>query len=221
MGNRQAVEKLILDYIKKITKDDFNVNLYKKLFKSLDKKGFNDFMLKLKDGDILNVIVPVAIQDSKITIENNSKLSKELGLPFHQYLNIFNKDKDMPDVKSKFKTYVQIMPFRRAKQTVEKGVSVSEDSKHIDILTGQPTGVSASAKISNSETQLLLGMGLDKTAKELLINRADAERSNLMISGIKKYGTIPSDVIDKYGETTRTTKTLREYLTGMHLKLDL
>jgi len=222
MGNRIATEKLILDYIKKITKDDFNVNLYKNLFKSLDKKGFDDFMLKLKDGDILNVIVPVGIQDSKITIDNNAKISKELGLPFHQFLDIENKNNsNIPTIGTKFKTYVQIMPFRRAKQTVEKGVSISEDSKHIDLLTGQPSGISASSKISNAETQILIGMGLSSTAKELLVDRADADRSNILLTGIKKYGNIPNDVLDKYGDTTRTSKTLKEYLSGMHLKIDL
>lgn len=221
MNNRAKTEKLILEYIKKITKDNFNVNLYKNLFKSLDKNDFDDLMLKFKNGDILNVIVPVSIDESKITIDNNNKIAKELGFPFHQYLTIKNHNKSLPDTKTKFKTYIQIMPFRRAKQTVEKGVSISEDSKHIDILTGQPSGVSASSKISNAETQILIGMGLPATAKELLVDRTDADRSNLLLTGIKKYGNIPNSVLDQYGDTTRTTKTLREYLTGMHLKMNL
>jgi len=220
MSSFKKEEAFIIEFIREVTKSDLNVKLYKDMFKDMSDKDFTDLMIRFRDGDILNIIVDSDQSKNKITVENNLKIAKKYGRPMFQHVTTVG-DKDMPSTVSLHKNFLQIMPFRRTKQTIEKGISVSTDSKHVDLLTGQPSGVSASAKISNPETQILIGMGLSDTATELNVDRSDSQRSNILISGIKKYGDIPDEVVDKYGEQTRTSQTLKAYLAGMHMKMDL
>ena len=220
MSSFKKEEKFIIDLIWDITKSEFNVNLYKDMFKKMNDKDFTKFMERLRDGDILNIIIDTDMSKNKISVENNLKIAKKLNKPLFQH--IYTKiDKDSPLIKSKYKYFIQLLPFRRAKQTTEKGVRVSEDNKHFDIVTGQPSGVSTATKLSNPEAQILVGMGLEKTAKELLINRTDSTKSNIMVNSIKKYGMVNDDVIENYSEQSRTSKTLKAYLAGMHLKMSL
>lgn len=220
MSSFKKEESFILEFIKEVTKSDLNVNLYKDLFKEMSDKDFTEMMVKFRDGDILNIIVDSDASKNNISVENNLNIAKKYKRPMFQHVVTHGNDK-IPSTTSLHKHYLQIIPFRRTKQTVEKGVSISVDSKHVDILTGQPSGVSASAKISNPETQILIGMGLERTATELNVDRSDSQRSNILISGIKKYGDIPDEIVDKYGEQTRTSQTLKAYLAGMHLTMNL
>jgi len=102
--NRKKTEEFILKYIKKITNTDFNVNLYKDLFKSMNDKEFDEFMTKLKNNEtILQVIVPHDTKTTKITLENNIKVAKELGHDFFQYLDIGpTKDDTKRRTKNKY-----------------------------------------------------------------------------------------------------------------------
>jgi len=220
MSSFKKEEKFIIDLISDITKSEFNINLYKDMFKKMNDKDFTIFMEKLRDGSMLNIIIDTDISKNKISIENNLKIAKKLNKPLFQYLYT-KMDKDSPLIKSKYKYFLQLLPFRRTKQTTDKGVRVSEDNKHFDIVTGQPSGVSTATKISNPEAQILVGMGLEKTTKELLINRSDSAKSSIMVNSIKKYGMVNDSVVENYSEQTRTSKTLKAYLAGMHLKMNL
>ena len=226
MSSFKKEEKFIIDFISELTKESpetkkHNINLYTNLFKNMDDKEFTIFMEKLRDGDILNLIVDVDPSKSNISIDHCLNMAEKYDYPLFQKIYIKGDNKDIPDSIPTYDALILCLPFRRAKQTVEKGVSVSYDSKHFDILTGQPTGVSASSKISNPEAQILLGRGLKETATELMIDRSDQQRSNILISGIKKYGKIPDEIVDTYGDKTRTTQTLKAYLNGMHLNMNL
>jgi len=221
MSKRKETEKFILSFIAEVVNDSNNINikLYKDLFKSMSDKEFHAFMEYHKDN-ILNIIVDEDISKNKISVSNNLKIAKKYGYPLFQYTYTAGID-DIPPVRSLHKSYMLLLPVRRTKHTVTKGVSVSEDSKHFDTITGQPTGISRSSKKSNPEAQLLLSMGLNESVKEFMIDRSDRERSNIMISSLKKYGTISSGVVNHYGDVRQTTKTLSAYLNGMHLKLSL
>jgi len=182
--NRKKTEEFILKYIKKITNTDFNVNLYKDLFKSMNDKEFDEFMTKLKNNEtILQVIF--------------------------QYLDI-GPTKDDTKRRTKNKYLVMLAPFRRMKQTITKGLSVAEHDKKRDILTGQVSGSSLSSKISYPELQLMISMGLDKSIKELLKHRGGDEGSMRAIKqGLLKYGRVDGKFIDEYSTDVTSTKTLK------------
>lgn len=222
MGKRKEVEKYIIDKIYKITESKDNVNLYENFFKGLSNKEFEDFLEKLGNGElILNIIVPHD-GDTKINLRKNVEvLAKDLGYDFHQHL-IMQPDDSMPKYKTKHKYLVLTMPLRRAKQTIEKGISYSEHDKQIDSLTGQPTGDSRSSRISYPETQLLIGMGIKHAAVELLKYRGGDPGAYYAIkNSLLKYGKVSSKLVDAYGEGVISTSTLKALFNGMHFKINL
>jgi len=221
MAKRKEVEKFIKDWIYKISKSKRNVKLYEDFFKSMNDKQFGEFMEKIKNGDlILNLIVPHD-GDTDIKLERNFKLAKELGYDFFQHL-FMGPTEDMPRYKTPYKYMILTLPYRRAKQTIEKGISFSEHDKAIDSLTGQPTGDSRSSRISFPETQLLVGMGIKEGLIELLRDRGgDLGAYHALKQVLLKYGRVSDKVTSAYSDGVISTQTLKAIFNGMHLKINL
>ena len=221
-GKRKDVEKFIKDWIYKITRSKSNVQLYEDFFKGLSDKEFEEFLNKIGRGElILNVILPHD-GDHHIDLRRNIEtLAKELGYSFHQHL-IIGPSKNFSKYKTKHKYLVLTLPFRRAKQTIEKGISYSEHDKQIDSLTGQPTGDSRSSRISYPETQLLVGMGLKDSVIELLKYRGGDPGAYYAIkNALLKYGRVNKKLVEAYAEGVISTSTLKALFAGMHLKINL
>ena len=60
------------------------------------------------------------------------------------------------------------LPIRRQQQFLDEKMSVPEDDKHIDGMTGQVTGDSKSTQITNPEINILAFRGLDTTLEEMV-----------------------------------------------------
>jgi len=221
---RKQVEEYIITWIKKITNSEFNVNLYKDLFKNMTDEEFDDFMKSLRDDKRwLQIIVPPDIRNSdvKISISKNYKLAKELGYDFFQQLDI-GPNRDLPKYRTPHKFLIIDLPIRRTKQTSEKGISVSMHAKSIDMLTGQPKGDSTATRISYPELQVLVGMGLTYSLIELLRDRGgDIMTEKLLMSGLSKYGMLSQKLLSNYATGALSTKSLKNYLLGMHIKSTL
>ena len=220
--SRKKTEEFIIKYIDKITKSKKNVDLYKDMFKSMSNKEFDEFIDKLDSGEImLNVIVPHDEDVTDISVENNIKIGKELGYDFFQY-NFIGPTDTEPRIRTKYKLLNMLLPFRRAKQTIEKGISVSENDKKIDQLTGQVTGDSRSSKLSYPELQLLVGMGLKDTVVEFIRDRGgDSEAMRVTKQALLKYGKVSKSLIEMYKSGVVSSQVLKAYFNGMHLKINL
>jgi len=220
MAKRKAAEKYIIDMITELTGTDFNKNLYLNLFKSMNDKEFHEFMVKLRDGDILNVIVPHDRGATKISVEHNFSMYKKLGKEFFQHLTYTSKDKETPDIKSKYKYYMLLLPFRRTKQTHEKGLAVAENDKQTDALTGQAINGSKTTKLNFQELQVLSGMGLSKSASELFSDRGGSTSGRVLKQSLMKHGVASKATLDNYDKDVLSTSTLKSYFNGMHLKIN-
>ena len=218
--NRKKVEAYILEWIKKITQDEDNVNLYKDLFKSMSNEDFDKFMTNLKNGQVLQIIVsPDSKADKKITTKRNIKLGKELGISFYQRLEYGPGENYPTKVRTPNKYFISDSPFRRLRQTVEKGVSVSNNLGHIDMLSGQVVGDSQSSKITLPELQLLNGMGVKDILVEFLKFRGgDLGANRAMNNYLSHYGQASMNVLKSHAEGVISTKTLKAYFNAMHLK---
>ena len=221
-SKRKEVEQLILDYIKKIVTGEENVNLYKDLFKSMSDKQFDEFMVKLKNKEInLSIIVPNGNSKIKISLENNYKIAKQMGFSFFQQLT-FGPDGNLPGYKTPNKHMVIKMPVKRAAQLLSKKISIPKDNKSIDNLTGQVSNDSRSSKISNPELQVLLGMGLEKSLKELMKYRGGDQGAQRAMTGLLyRDGVVSQNELEKYSTGVTSTKTLKSYLQAMHIKSTL
>jgi len=223
MANRKGAEELILKYIDKIAPGGENKKLYADLFKSMSNKQFDDFMLNLKNKKTtLCVIAPLdSAISKKITVKNNVKLGKELGYEFFQHITV-KGDGDKPPYKTPNKYLVYKLPFRRAAQTLSKKISIPKDSMSIDLTTGQVTGSSQSSKLTYPEIQMLTGMGLDKSLKELLKNRGgDVKSQNAMMNLLYKNGRVDDATLKQYEDKVVSAKTLINYWRASHIKTTL
>jgi len=221
-AKRKKVEEYIIKYVTKITHGDKkNAELYQGLFKSMNDKQFNDFMIKLRDDKVtLSVIVPNG-GDVKITVENNFKVAKEIGLEFFQQLKM-GATKNMPAYQTPNKYLVYKLPVRRAAQLLTKKISIPKDDKTIDSLTGQVTGKSQSSKLTLPELQILIGMGMKASVKELMKARGgDLGEANALNQLLYKNGQVSQDAISPYSTGVKSTKTLKQYLNAMHIRSTL
>ena len=220
--NRKKTEEYILKYVKKLTGTDFNITLYKNLFKSMNDNEFDSFMVKLKNKEtILQIITPHDKGAVNIDLKNNLKVGSELGFEFFQHLMIGPTDTD-PRRKTSSKVMVHMLPMRRMKQTIAKGLSVAESDKIRDSLTGQVSGPSKSSSISYPELQLLISMGMEKSITELIKFRGGDEGAmRATKQALLRYGNVSSAFVDQYSTDVTGTKTMKAYFNGMHMKINL
>jgi len=219
MSKRKETEKFIKDWIYKITQSKKNVELYDQLFKKMSNEDFEEFMNKLKNGElILQIIVPQDQFDGKIDLERNYKLANELGFDFFQHLTV-GPSNEFPKYITPNKFMVLLLPFRRTKQTLEKGIAVAKSSKYVDPITGQVKEDDSTSSLSYPELQVLVGLGVKTALIELLRDRGgDINAKSVLTSALAKYGRVSKKFIDMYATGALSTKSLKAYLYGMHLK---
>jgi hypothetical protein len=217
MSNRPAAEAFILKFLKKLEPTGYNVEQYNKIFKTMSDKVFDQYMQGLRDGTKYLVVFKPMYKAEGITTENNLKVAEEYGLEMFEHLNISNTE-DGVDYKTPIKYLIIDLPYRRQSQTLVKKTSIPEHNKVIDELTFQPTGESKGAKISYPELQVLIGMGLDNTIAELIRFRGgDRNGFNAYNAMFLRYGNANLKTLSEYSTGVESTKTLKTYLTCLHL----
>lgn len=221
MTKREKVESFILEYIKKITKSEENIDLYKKLFKSMSDSEFHTFMEDLRDDKKhLSIIIPPNLSYN-ITVNNNIKIAKELGHDFFQRL-IFKNEEGLPDITTEQKYLIYHLPIKRAVQYLDKKISIAEDNVSRDYTTGQVAGKSRSRKITYPETQVLSGYGLKNVLQELLQARGgDIKQGNALDTMLFRTGSADLNTLSNYKSKVRSTEVLAQYLNGMHIRSTL
>lgn len=216
-GNRAAAQKFIIEQIHAILPDGKNKKIYEDMFARMSDKQFDDFMKKLEDGSAKLTIVAPNLMESKLSVERNLALGKKLGHEFFERIWMKDSD-DSPSYLTPQKYMVVDLPVRRQAQLLVKKISIPEDNKSVDDLTGQPTGKSKGSKISYPETQVLAALGLDDTLTELLKYRGgDIKGFNAMNRQIAETGSTSMKAVEPFSGNVQSTVTLKTYLTGMHI----
>ena len=217
MSKRKQVEEYVIKYISKIDKSGFNTKLYEDLFKSMNNKQFETFMQRLKDGkDILNLIVP---HDSevKIDLENNFRIAEELNIKFFQ--RVTTEDDEGNVFLTPIEFLIYHLPVKRLSQHAVKGISVGENTKKRNFLTGQLAGDSASSKLSFPEMELLTSMGINKSLTEITMARTgDVTVSNIYANKLRTNGKVHLKDLQPFYTGTQSKKTLKAYFKSAHIK---
>lgn len=219
---RRQVEELILSTIKKLITGDKNIRLYIDLFKSMNDKQFDEFMLKLKNKEItLSVIIPNGDTTTTVNMENTFKVAKSLGFDFFQRLHI-GATEDTPAYITPNKYMVLKTPVKRVSQRLDKKISIFKNNKNIDSITGQVKNDSKASKLTAPEIQVLLGMGLQDTTSELLkIRGGDINANTAMNKMLLQNGIAYQSEANKYSSGVESTKVLKTYLASAHIKSTL
>lgn len=218
---RQKAQDFILTYIEKIA-GSYNKSIYEnKVFKDMSDEDFDLFMKDLKSEKKFLVIYAPNLKKRDISVENNLEVAKELGYNFFQRLWISSND-DVPTYLTPIPYMVIDLPIRRTSQLLIKGISVPDHTKVVDNLTGQPTGESKGAKISYPEVQLMVAMGMEKAATELMKYRGGDKGGLVAFNNmLSKLGSANLNTLSAYSTGVESSKTLRTFLTGLHLKSTL
>jgi hypothetical protein len=221
--SRSKAESLILNILKEITPNlPFNVQVYKEYFAKMSDKDFSAFINRLEKGEEWLTIQIPNYSDTGASTENNIELAKKyFNYNFSQRLWIGSKD-DQPEYLTPIEFIVTDIPVKRASQLLTKKISVPDDNKSIDALTGQVTGESKGARISKPELEILSAMGLENTAIELVKYRGGDNKGGIAFDGIlSRYGVVQLDSVKPYSSGVESTKTLKTFLTCMHLQNSL
>ena len=215
--NRKAAEAVVLKYIDALAPGSPNVKMYKDLFASMSDDAFDSFVKKIKDGTVRLAFITPNLADFRLTIENNLAIAKELGHNFFERIWIDDGD-GSPVYLSPIPYLIVDLPLRRQAQLLVKKISIPEDNKSVDDLTGQPTGKSKGGKISYPELQILASLKLDESINELIKYRGgDVGGFNAMNQSIAKTGGVEIKGIEHLATGVESTQTLSTYLTCMHL----
>lgn len=217
-GKRAAVQALCLEYIEKMIPGSENTKIYADLFASMDDVQFDEFMEKLEHGQIHLAIISPNLTKMSLNVDRNLAIAKELGHEFFERVWLEDPNGG-PNYLSVKKYLVFDWPLRRQAQLLIKKISIPDDNRSIDHVTGQPTGNSKGSKISYPELQILAALQLDSTTIELVKYRGgDVNGFNAMNDAISKSGGVSQGSLDQLGTKVKSTTTLSTYLTAMHLR---
>lgn len=219
---RKDAEAVILDWVSDIDKSGKNTERWKAKFSQMDDKQFAKFMDDVKHGrDYVSLIYP-NYSDVKISTANNIEVAKKRGVKLFQ--RIWMTD---PVTGRKYLSNEEYpvfhLPVRRQIQMAKSKFSYAKNNTKFDVLTGQPTSVSAAGSISYPEVLVLHARGLDKVVEEMTWARGGNERAfRAMNQIIRQQGSVSLAELERYsGDGVQSTKTLYSYLLAAHIKSDI
>ncbi len=220
-NKRKAAEEVILTYIDKMMPGSPNKQYYIDLFATMSDEDFHQFMVDIKDGRKNLCIIAPNMNKYSLSTERNIKIAKELGYNFFQRIWIHSNG-ERPKYLTPIPYMVVKLPLRRQAQVLVKKISIPEDNKSVDDLTGQPTGKSKGAKISYPELQTLAAKNLDNCLTELTKFRGgDIKGFDAMNRMISKTGGVSLKAIAGYASGVESTKSMKTILTAMHIRSTL
>jgi len=216
-GNRKKAEAFILEYIEKLLPGSDNTKLWDDYMSKLSDKEFDDFMTRLETGEQELSLIAPNFGKTQLEVSRNLKIAEELGHEFFERIWLRAGD-DTPPYLSPIKYLIVDLPLRRQAQLLTKKISIPENNKSIDDMSGQPTGASKGSKISYPELQILAAKNLDNCLTEFMKYRGgDLKGFNAMNDSISKTGAVKQESIAALGSTVKSTDTLHVFLTCMHL----
>ena len=217
-NKRKKVEQYILKNIAELEeKGTYNVEVYKDLFKRLTDAEFHSMMEQMRDGTMM---VSLISPHSKpvVTFPHAYKLVEKNGMKVFHHLTI-----EMGDsvTVSPIQTQVFLLPNRRTRQVLLKGISVPKNGKTRDTQTGTVTGASSSGKLIFEEVKILNGLGLESTIYELYNVRGGDKTAESAMMKYADTGSPELKYIKGHAGGVQSTKTLRWMLATGHIKLEV
>lgn len=218
MKNRSKAQAFIIEQIEAMMPGSENKKIYEDLFASMDDDQFDAFMKDIEAGKKTLAIISPNFGKQRLSVKRNLDLAKKLGHSFFERIWIEGHG-EVPTYLTPIPYMVVDIPLRRQAQLLIKKISIPEDNKTIDNLTGQPTGASKGSKISYPELQVLAAMKLDNCTVEMLKYRGgDMGGFVAMNKMISRNGGVSLATIEQYATGVESTRTLKTFLTSMHLE---
>ena len=164
---RKKIEAYILSSLKLLDRHtDINQKYWKDKFASMSDADFDKFMHYIKEKKTnIHMFVPPL----KVTLKNAELVDAAHKLGVKLMHRIWMTD---PNTGMKYLTPEEYMvvqlPVRRQQQYLDEKISVPDNDKTIDGLTGQVTGDSKACAITNPEIQIMQARNLNSSLFEFV-----------------------------------------------------
>ena len=218
MGRKEA-EKECIKWINELDPSGVNGQMYTEMFKKMSDEDFDIWISQFGDNKFIPIYAPPNHPKIKIDLERNKSVAKKLGVKIFNYLVI--KDNDLI-YQPRHKYNLLMLPTKRSSQHIIKKLSVHEDLNSRNAVTGQVTGKSSAASLTQPEVNVLNSIGLHKTLEELLGPRAgDVKASLAMKNMLIRNGNIQMSDLKPFRDRTDSTKVLKSIFRAMHIDINL
>lgn len=162
---RKKAQEYILKHISMIDPTGNNTERYQAIFQKMSDKDFDTFMTNIKEGrQKLFVYAP--------NMENNLNLNDILKTGESLNLKLLDKLRLWDSSTQKYYTtpheYLVVnLPIRRLKQYLKDKISVPDDDRKTDALSGQVIKPDKGSSVSMVEMQTMISKGLHNSIAEL------------------------------------------------------
>jgi ribosomal protein S18 acetylase RimI-like enzyme len=212
---RLAIIAHIVKHMNLMDPDGDNGRRYTELLTKMSDAEFSAFMTRLKEKkEHLHLVAPAFRKN--LSVPNLMKASESLGVQIFQRLWLHDPVTGRRFL-TKHKYPILVEPVRRAQQFLDKKISIPENDKKIDAMTGQVTGDDRAAGISAPEEHILRTRGLSKTLRELVgVRGGDIAAFGEFKRQIEENGSVQLDTLST-DSRARSGAIVNIFFKAMHL----
>lgn len=222
MTPRQQATKYLLDLLQEIDPSGHNKKITEEDFASLSDKQFADMMNDFESGNDRPCLFAPNFGPVELDVARNFEIGERIGHKFNQQLVIGSTDPETPTYVTPPSYLVLDMPLRRTVQLLQEGISVAEHNNSVDQKTGSVTGASAASKLSAPEFNVLSGMGMDETLRELAnVRGGDGGSWNALEATMQRDGRASLAQLKQFSTGPESVNALSSLLTSMHISNSL
>lgn len=216
-GNRKAFEAYVLGFMGRVTRGGGNKVIYERLFKVMDDKQLEAFVVKMEQGMPLSIWVSNWKRDEMIDYDLILKLAKEYGVVIEQQLIVYDADTGIKSM-TPHTAITGMVRFRKQRQMQVTKFGAAQNDYNIDDLTGQVMGDSRSTGISQPEITVLRNLGLDLMANELYnVKGGDLEALKHYKNELLTTGRTNTNASLQRGTIAKVLSSVYHLFRGRHL----
>ena len=203
---------------------NFNEKYWTDKLSKMSDAQFTQFMKSLKDKtDHLTIEVNMS-GDTDMNLNEIYALADKVKVKLREHIIFRHLNPANPDnpVVTSSPALIVLVPVRKLQQMLDKKNTASGDIDSYNPLTGQVTGESRSAGISDAQTFALVATNQKNTLKELLGPRADDMESKMkMLREIETTGQVTLKDLNIKTSNKQALKTADMFLRGAGFITDL
>ena len=217
---RAKIKKLVMDVVKAIDNDkQLNVQRYDLLFKTMTDDEFDRWAGSM-GHELDDTIQIFQLPFEECSMEQIKNAADILNLPLEEY--VWFRDKGDTPIRTKYRVPVGYVPIKRVQQMLNKKNRLTVDAEKRGLKSGQVSGDSKVASVSDLEAYCLLSVGADKILEELYGPRADGyDKKAEFYKQISENGFASLDYLETDLTKHTALNTLNAYLLASGIKTDL
>ena len=217
-GNRKAATDWLVKFVDELVPNSPNGERIRTELEALTDDQFEALMDDFENGeDWPSIIIPTGAPYD-VNVDRNLAIGEREGVKFFE--RIWRTDRSTgQEILSNTPALIMDIPIRRQKQHLDEKSSIATDNRHVDELTGQPTGASKGSAISNPQALILRSRGLDEALIEFMkVRGGDSKAFAYSNKAIWERGVVSLDEISKLGTRTKSVENLSIMFTTQHLE---